>query len=147
MLEQQINEDIKAAMKARNESALRALRAIKAAFLLANSEKGADESLSDDKALSVISKLVKQRKDSIEIYEANGREDLARVEKEELDVFQQYLPQPLGETEILEILTGIIQETGANSAADTGKVMPLAMKRMAGKADGKQITQLLKTLF
>jgi uncharacterized protein YqeY len=146
-MQDQINSDIKKAMLARDEAGLRALRGIKAAFLLAATEKGAAETLTEEKAIQVLQKLAKQRKDSLDIYTQNGREDLAKMEKEELEVISRYLPAQLSEDEVRNILKSIIAETGASSLADTGKVMPLAMKQTAGKADGKMISALLKELL
>lgn len=147
MIQEQINNDIKEAMKARNEAALRALRGIKSAFLLAATEKGAAETISDDKAIQVLQKLAKQRRDSLDIYTQNGREDLAVKEREELEVIEKYLPAQMGEDEITEILKKIMAETGASGPSDTGKVMPHAMKAMAGKADGKLISEVLRKLL
>lgn len=146
-MQDQINSDIKKAMLARDEAGLRALRGIKAAFLLAATEKGAAETLTEEKAIQVLQKLAKQRKDSLDIYTQNGREDLAKMEREELEVISRYLPAQLSEEEVRNILKSIIAETGASSPADTGKVMPLAMKQTAGKADGKMISTLLKELL
>jgi uncharacterized protein YqeY len=146
-MQDQINSDIKKAMLARDEAGLRALRGIKAAFLLAATEKGAAETLTEEKTIQVLQKLAKQRKDSLDIYTQNGREDLAKMEKEELEVISRYLPAQLSEDEVRNILKSIIAETGASSLADTGKVMPLAMKQTAGKADGKMISALLKELL
>lgn len=146
-MQDQINSDIKKAMLARDEADLRALRGIKAAFLLAATEKGAAETLTEEKAIQVLQKLAKQRKDSLDIYTQNGREDLAKMEREELEVISRYLPAQLSEEEVRNILKSIIAETGASSPADTGKVMPLAMKQTAGKADGKMISTLLKELL
>ena len=146
-MQDQINSDIKKAMLARDEAGLRALRGIKAAFLLAATEKGAAETLTEEKTIQVLQKLAKQRKDSLDIYTQNGREDLAKLEKEELEVISRYLPAQLSEDEVRNILKSIIAETGASSLADTGKVMPLAMKQTAGKADGKMISALLKELL
>ncbi|MBI3232504.1 MAG: GatB/YqeY domain-containing protein [Bacteroidetes bacterium] len=146
-MQEQINSDIKKAMLAKDEAALRALRGIKSAFLLAATEKGASETLSEEKMIQVLQKLAKQRKDSYDIYIQNGRPELAEKEKEELDVIAKYLPAQMSEEEVKTILKNIIAETGATKSADTGKVMPVAMKQLAGKADGKLISSILKELL
>lgn len=143
----QINNDIKQAMLARQEARLRALRAVKAAFLLAATEKGAAEEVSDEKATQILQKLVKQRKDSLEIFTQNNRPELALKEQEELDVINTYLPAQMDETELRSVLEKIIAEVGATSASDTGKIMPLAMKQLAGKADGKTIGAMVKQIL
>lgn len=147
MLQEQINKDIIVAMKAKDEAALRALRSIKAAFLILATEKGGNEPLTDERAIQVLQKLSKQRKDSLDIYTQNGREDLATKEQEELSVIAKYLPSQMSEEEVRAILKTIISETGATLASETGKVMPVAMKTMAGKADGKMISAILKELL
>ncbi len=143
----QINSDIKQAMLARQEARLRALRAIKAALLLAATEKGATEEVSDEKATQILQKLVKQRKDSLEIFTQNNRPELALKEQEELDVISTYLPAQMDETELRSVLEKIITEVGATSSSDTGKIMPLAMKQLAGKADGKTIGAMVKQIL
>lgn len=145
-LTETINNDIKEAMKAKDQAALRGLRSIKSALLLLATEKGAGE-VNEDAELKALQKLAKQRKDSIEIYEQQNREDLAADEREELAIIEKFLPKQLGEAEVKAILEKIIAETGASSPADTGKVMPLAMKEMAGKADGKMISTVLRNLL
>ncbi len=146
-LQEKINADVIAAMKAKDEVGLRALRGLKSALLLAASEPGANGNVTDEAALKIFQKLAKQRKESLEIYLQNKREDLAKVEQEELSVIERYLPNQMGEEEIKVQLQQIISEAGAISAADFGKVMPLAMKAFAGKADGKIISALLKQLL
>jgi len=141
-----INDQIKEAMKARNESRLRALRAIKSAFLIAGTESG-NKDISDEIAMKAIQKLAKQRKDSIEVFTQQNRNDLADKEKEELSVLEEFLPKPLTEAEILEVLKQVIAETGASSMKDLGKVMPVAVGKMAGKADGSLVATLLKQLL
>jgi len=143
----QINSDIKQAMLARQEARLRALRAIKAALLLAATEKGATDEVSDEKATQILQKLVKQRKDSLEIFTQNNRPELALKEQEELDVINTYLPAQMDETELRSLLEKIITEVGATSSSDTGKIMPLAMKQLAGKADGKTIGAMVKQIL
>lgn len=146
-LAETINKEIITAMKARDEASLRGLRAIKSAILLAQTDKGAVEQLSEETEIKLLQKLAKQRKDSLEIYVQQNREDLAQKEREELAVIEKYLPQQMSEEEVAAVLKDIIAQTGATSAAETGKVMPLAMKQLAGKADGKTISALLKTLL
>lgn len=148
ILQEQINADIITAMKAKDEASLRALRALKSALLLAATAEGATgDNISDEQAIKIFQKLAKQRKESMEIFLQNGRTELASKEKEELDVIEKYLPKQMSEEEIKAALTAVIQEAGANSAADFGKAMPLAMKALAGKADGKIISALLKQLL
>ena len=146
-IQEQINADVITAMKAKDEVSLRALRGLKSALLLAASEPGANGLVSDEAALKIFQKLAKQRKESLEIYHQNKREDLAKVEQEELTVIEKYLPKQMGEDEIKTILQGVIAEAGASSAADFGRMMPLAMKALAGKADGKIISAVLKQLL
>lgn len=146
-LEQTINEDIKKAMLARQEVALRSLRAIKAAILLAKTAEGAKDSLSADEEIKLVQKLVKQRKDSLEIFEKQNRPDLAQKEKEEIEVLEQYLPAQLSMEELKPIVAGFIAQTGASGPADMGKVMGLASKELAGKADGKAIAAVVKDLL
>jgi uncharacterized protein YqeY len=143
-LAEQINEGIKTAMKARDEVRLRALRNIKSAFLLLDTAGG---TVSDEDRIKALQKMAKQRKDSIEIFEKEGRHDLADKEKEELEIIETFLPAQLGEAEIEANIRAIMAETGAEGMKDLGKVMPLAMKAMAGKADGKLISEKVKALL
>jgi uncharacterized protein len=145
-LVEQINKDLIAAMKAKDEAKLRAIRAIKSAFLLAGTESGNKE-ISDEIAMKAMQKMAKQRKDSFEIFTKEGRTDLANKEKEELDVIATYLPKAMSEQEIGAVLKTIISETGVTSMKEVGKIMPLAMKALVGKADGKIISEVLKTLL
>lgn len=142
-----INNDIKAAMMAKEEVSLRGLRAIKAAILLAQTEPGASKDLSEEKEIQLLQKLVKQRKDSIAIYQQQNREDLATKEIEEVSVIEKYLPKQLNEEEITSIIKKIITDTAAAGMKDMGKVMGLANKEMAGKADGSKISQIVKQLL
>jgi uncharacterized protein YqeY len=142
----QINQDIKKAMLAKEKEKLEALRAVKAAFLLAKTEKGSEE-LSEEKEISVIQKLVKQREDSVTIYTDNGRPELAEKEQKEADFIKVYLPKQLSEEEIIEALKPIIEQTGATSMKEMGKVMGIASKQLAGKADGKTISACVKKLL
>ena len=144
---EQINQDIKKAMLAKEKQKLEALRAIKAAFLIAKTEKGAQEELSSEKEISVIQKLVKQRKDSADIYIQNNRPELAEKESIEAEFIAVYLPKQLSEDEIKEALKPIIEQVGANSMKDMGKVMGIASKQLAGKADGKLISNCVKALL
>ena len=146
-LKDTISEDIKQAMKSRDQGALRALRAIKAAILLAETAEGANGELSSDEELKLLVRQAKQRKDAIEQFEANGRGDLAAGEKEELEVIERYLPKALTEEELKTELQQIITETGATGPADLGKVMGLATRKLAGRADGKLVSQLVKAML
>lgn len=146
-LEQQINSDIKTAMLAKDQSTLRGLRAIKAAILLAKTEKGAGSEISAETEIAVLTKMVKQRRDSMAIYEQQGRQDLATVEAEEVAVIERYLPKQLTAEELKTELLSIIAQTGAQSPADMGKVMGVATKQLTGKADGRAIAAMVKELL
>lgn len=146
-LKERISEDIKQAMKNRDQGALRALRAIKSAILLAETASGASGDLSSDEEMKLLTRQAKQRKDSIDQFRSNGREDLAASEEEELKVIEQYLPQQMSEAEIREAVKAIIAELGAAGPGDLGKVMGPATKAMAGKADGKVINQIVRELL
>ncbi|WP_026898611.1 GatB/YqeY domain-containing protein [Daejeonella oryzae] len=147
MLQQQIDQEIKAAMLAKNNVRLRGLRAIKAALLMAKTEKGASEVLTGEAEIKVLQKLVKQRKESVEIYIAQNRPDLQQVEVEELEVIEAFLPSQMDKEAVKGIVQQIIQQTGAAGMKDMGKVMGLANKEMAGKADGKTISEVVKELL
>ncbi len=146
-LEQKIMAELKTAMLAKDEKALRSLRAIKAAILLAKTAEGAGGELKEQDEIKLLQKLVKQRKDSLEIYQQQNRTDLAQKEQEEIEVIEKFLPQQLSADELKILLTKIIAETGANSPADMGKVMGAATKQLAGKADGKTISAMVKELL
>ncbi|QBQ40726.1 GatB/YqeY domain-containing protein [Sphingobacterium psychroaquaticum] len=146
-LEEKINQDIKAAMIAKDQAKLRGLRAIKAAILLAKTEKGHTEELSQDTEIKVLQKLVKQRKESGEIYKAQNREDLFQIEFEEQEVIESYLPKQLDRTAVEDIIKAIITEVGATSVKDMGKVMGAANQKLAGQADGKTISEVVKDLL
>lgn len=146
-LEQNIMAEMKEAMKAKNEAALRGLRAIKAAIILAKTAEGANGELQEADEIKMLQKLVKQRKDALEIFEKQNRPDLAEKEKEEIAVIEKFLPQQMGEDELKAVIAAIIAETGASSAADMGKVMGAANKQLAGKADGKTISGVVKQLL
>jgi hypothetical protein len=134
-------------MMAKEDVTLRGLRAIKAAILIAQTEPGASKELSEEKEIGILQKLVKQRKDSISIFEQQGRDDLSAKEKEEVAIIEKYLPQQMSLDEISEAIKAIITETGAASMKDMGKVMGIANKQMAGKADGGLISQVVKQLL
>ena len=144
---EKINADIKAAMLAKEKEKLEPLRAIKAAFLMAKTEKGSDGELSDDKELKIIQKLVKQRKDSAELYKTNNREELYAKEIAEAKVIEQYLPEQMSEEEIGVIIKDVIAKVGAAGPQDMGKVMGVASKQLSGKAEGRIIAQKVKELL
>lgn len=146
-LEQEIMTRLKAAMLAKDEAALRSLRAIKAAILLAKTAEGAGGELTADAEMKLLQKMVKQRKDSLEIFTQQARPELAQKEQEEIAVIEQFLPKQLGEEELRVMLKEIIARTGAASPAELGKVMGVASKELAGKADGKMIASLVKELL
>ena len=146
-LEQQVMTEMKEAMKAKNEGVLRALRAIKAEIIKAKTEPGAAGEIDEATEQKFLQKMMKQRKDSLEIFEKQGREDLASKEREEMAVIEKFLPKQLDEAEIKETVIKIITETGASSPADMGKVMGVASKQLAGKADGKTISSIVKELL
>ena len=146
-LEQQIMSDLKTAMLAKDEVALRSLRAIKAAILLAKTAEGGSGELSTDAEMKILQKLVKQRKDSLDIFSQQGRMDLAQKEQEEIAVIEKFLPKQMDAELLRVILKDIIAKTGASTAADMGKVMGAASKELAGKAEGKLIASLVKELL
>jgi len=145
-LEEKINGDLKAAMLSKNEAALRALRAVKSAILLAKTS-GGSAGLSSEDELKILQKLVKQRKESVEIYNQQGRSDLAQTEIQEIEVIEKFLPAQMSEEEIKKSLIEIIQTVGASGPGDTGKVMAVASKTFAGKADNKLVSQLVRNLL
>jgi uncharacterized protein YqeY len=146
-LETTINEHLKKAMLAKDEKGLRAIRAIKSAILLAKTADGATDSLSADAEIKLLQKLVKQRKDSIDIFEQQNRPDLAIKEKEEVEVIEQYLPKQLTAEELKPIIAEIIASTGVSGISGLGQVMGIASKQLAGKADGKTISAIVKELL
>lgn len=146
-LEQQIMAEMKEAMKSKNEAVLRALRAIKAEIIKAKTEPGAGGEINEATEQKFLQKMMKQRRDSLEIFEKQGREDLAVKEKEEMAVIEKFLPKQLDETELKDILKKIIADTGAAAPSDMGKVMGVASKQLAGKADGKTISNVVKELL
>ncbi len=144
MISTTIDQEIKQAMLAKDQAKLRGLRAIKAALLLAKTEKGNTDEITEDAEIKILQRLVKQRKESATIYKEQGREDLFAVEQEEIDVISAFLPQQLSQAEIEKVIARIILETGATSVKEMGKIMGLANKELAGKADGKLIGELVK---
>ncbi|MFN7831602.1 MAG: GatB/YqeY domain-containing protein [Bacteroidota bacterium] len=145
-LEEKIAKDLVAAMKAKDDIALRGIRAIKSAILLLKTD-GSGQAIDEAKEVQLLQKLVKTRQESYDIYTKNGREDLAVREKEEIDVIKKYLPAMLEGAELEEVLRKIVEETGATSAKDMGKVMGAANKQLAGKADGRAISEIVKKLL
>lgn len=146
-LETDVMSRLKEAMKAKDEGALRALRAIKAEIIKAKTEPGANGAIDETAEMKLLQRLFKQRMESIETFEQNNRQDLADKEKEELRIIEKFLPARMSESELKEALARIIAETGAASPADMGKVMGAATKQLAGKADGKAISAMVKTLL
>lgn len=146
-LEQQIMAEMKDAMKSKNEGLLRSLRAIKAEIIKAKTEPGAAGEIDEATEQKFLQKMMKQRRDSLEIFEKQGRADLAAKEKEEMEVIERFLPKQLSEAEIREAVAAIITQIGATSPADMGKVMGIASKQLAGLADGKAISNLVKELL
>ena len=146
-LEQKIMAEMKDAMKSKNEAALRGLRAIKAEIIKAKTEPGANGEISEDTEIKMLQKMVKQRKDSLEIYQQQNRQDLAQKEEEELAIIEKFLPAQLSGEDLKKELLEIIAETGAASPADMGKVMGAATKKLAGRADGKAISLAVKELL
>jgi len=146
-LTEKISSDLISAMKAKDKVVLEALRAAKTAFTLARSDKGADSVLASEEELKIIQKLVKQRRESAEIYKAQNRPDLYEKEVIEADVLEKYLPAKMSNDELLTIIKGIITRIGAKSPGDMGKVMGVATRELAGKADGKEISAVVKLLL
>lgn len=146
-LEEKIMAEMKEAMKAKSEGVLRSLRAIKAEIIKAKTDPGAGGQIDEATEQKFLQKMMKQRRDSLEIFEKQGREDLAVKEREEMAVIEKFLPKQMDEAAIKEIVTKIIAETGATSPADMGKVMGSASKQLAGQADGKTISNIVKELL
>jgi uncharacterized protein len=145
-LEEKINNDLKEAMKAKDEVGLRGIRAIKSAILLAKTD-GSGQAIDEAREVQMLQKLVKTRQESLDIYTKNNREDLAKTEREEIEIIKRYLPAMLEGAELETVLKQIVAETGATSAKDMGKVMGAANKQLAGKADGRAISDLVKKLL
>jgi uncharacterized protein len=146
-LTERISADLITAMKAKDKVSLEAIRAAKTAFVLARAEKGADSVLTPDEELKIIQKLVKQRRESAEIYREQNRPDLYEKEVAEADVLEKYLPAKLTDQELENLLKAIIERIGAKSPAEMGKVMGIATKELAGKADGKEISAKVKQIL
>lgn len=143
-LEEKVMTDLKAAMLAKDEKSLRSLRAIKAAIINAKTAEGAGGVIKEDDEIKLLQKLVKQRKDSFEIFNQQGRDDLAKKEKEEIEIIEKFLPKQLDTQELKEMIKEIIKQTGASSASEMGKIMGIANKQLSGKADGKTIAAIVK---
>ena len=143
-LQKQVMDAMKTAMKEKDAVALESLRAVKSAILLAQTESGAKAELTEDQELKLLQKLVKQRKDSAAIFSEQGRDDLAQAELAQAAVIEQFLPEQLGEEEITKVVEEIIAQTGASSMKDMGKVMGMASGKLAGQADGKTISNIVK---
>ena len=143
-LQKQIMEEMKAAMKSKDTIALQALRSVKSAFLLAKTETGAGEDLSEEQEIKIIQKQVKQRKDSAAIFIKQNRQDLAEPELKEIAVLEKFLPEALSEDKIEEVVINTIQKLGASGMKDMGKVMGIVSKELSGQADGKTISMLVK---
>jgi uncharacterized protein YqeY len=146
-LTEKIAADLITAMKTKDKVALEAIRAAKTAFVLARSEKGADSVLTSEDELKIIQKFVKQRRESAAIYKEQNRPDLYEKEVTEADVLEKYLPAKMSDKELLNIIKGIIERMGAKSPSDMGKVMGVATKELAGKADGKEISEKVKEIL
>jgi hypothetical protein len=146
-LAEKINADIKTAMLAKDKDSLDALRAVKSAILLAATEKGASEQLTEEAEIKLLQKLVKQRRESAEIYVTQGRDDLAKVEAMQADVIERYLPAQMSREELTEAIKAIITQVGATGPQDMGKVMGVASKQLAGKTDNKAVSEVVKQLL
>ena len=145
-LEQKIMTALKEAMKQKDQAALRGIRAIKAAILLAKTD-GSGKALDESGEIKLLQKLVKQRQDSLDIYTKQGREDLAVIEREEIDVIQRFLPEQMSEAEVEAIIRKIVSDVGATSMKDMGNVMASASQKLAGKADGKTLASIVKRIL
>ena len=146
-LETRIMEELKTAMRAKDEAALRTLRAIKAAIIIEKTAEGANGEINEATEQKMLQKLAKQRRDSLDIFEKQNREDLASKEREELAIIEKFLPQQLSADELHTELRAIIAQVGAKTPADMGKVMGVASKQLAGRADGKAISEAVKQLL
>ena len=145
-VQSQVMDQMKVAMKSKDKVALESLRALKSAFLLANTSGGSAD-LTEEDEIKIVQKLVKQRKDSAAIYTEQGRADLADPELAQSAILEQFLPAQMSEDELKEVIGGIITQTGASSMRDMGKVMGMASQQLAGKADGKAISMIVKQLL
>jgi len=146
-LEVTVNEKIKEAMKAKDQASLRALRAIKAAVLVEKTSGKNSDGLSEETEMKLLQKMAKQRKESIQIYKEQKRPELAETEEEELAVIEQFLPEQMDESSLKPLLEELIKELGASGPQDMGKVMGTASKKFAGKADGRMISSIVKSLL
>lgn len=146
-LQKQLMVKMKEAMKSKDTVALESLRAVKSEILLAQTKSGASEDLSSDDEIKLLQKLVKQRRDSAALYKEQGREDLAAPELAQVEVIAQFLPEQMSEDALKEVISGIISKVGATTMKDMGKVMGMASKQLAGKADGKAISTVVKQLL
>jgi len=146
-LTERVASDLINAMKSKDKVSLEAIRAAKTAFLLARSEKGSESILTDEEELKIIQKLVKQRRESAEIYKSQNRTDLWEKEVAEADILEKYLPAKISDEELTAVVKSVIKKVGATSMSDLGKVMGPAMKELAGKADGKEISAKVKMLL
>jgi len=144
---EKIEGDLKQAMKNKEKDRMEALRSIKTALIIARSEKGANQQVSEENEIKILQKLLKQRKESAEVYEKQGRTELAEQEKKEASYIQEYLPEQISDEELTNIIKGIIEEVGAESMKDMGKVMGVATRQLAGKAEGKAISDKVKSLL
>jgi hypothetical protein len=147
MLENTINQDIKTAMLAKDQITLGSLRAVKAAILLAKTEKGAATEITEEAEIKVLQRLVKQRKESADIYKSQNREDLYQIEIDEIAVIEKYLPKQLSQEELNVYIKGLIEKLNVTSVKEMGKIMGVANKELSGKADGKAISETIKALL
>lgn len=149
MLKDKLAEDLKSAMRAKDEVRLRTIRSLRAALMEKEIElrKGGEASLSEEQELAVLQKQAKQRRDAIEQYEEAGRQDLSEKERDELDVIEEYLPRQLSDKEIRQVIQDVISSTGAESRADMGKVMGASMARLRGRAEGRKVQQIAQDLL
>lgn len=145
-LESRLNDDLKTAMRAKDQAALRTIRAVKTAITLMKTD-GSGNEVNEEGEIKLLQKLAKQRKESLDIYVKQGREDLAVKEREEIEILEKYLPAQMGEAELEAFVKGIVEKTGASGMADMGKVMGMASKELAGKADGKAISAIVRKLL
>jgi len=143
-LENKIMTSMKESMKSKDQTSLRALRAIKSAIILQKTQKGSSEEISNDDELKILQKLVKQRKDSADIYQDQDRMDLAQPELDEIKIIEQFLPEAMSEEEVENEVNKVIDETGAEGMKDMGKVMGIVTKKLMGKADGKTISAIVR---
>lgn len=144
---EKIEAEIKDALKNKKKERLEALRSVKTALWNAKTEKGANQQLTEDKEIQVLQKQMKQRKESAEVYDQQGRRELAEAERKEAEVIGEFLPEPISDEELTSIIRGIIEETGASSMKDMGKVMGIANRQLAGKAEGKAIADKVKSML